>query len=497
LRATRLEGFPLSDTQYLKAVAPYAMKFHWMGSHGYQPHPYQGLFHSMARTGKIMRFRHLVAGRRGGKTLSAAWEVAYYCTHPEAFWMDTQGIVSSEKLWVWCITKTFRAGRPALLTFLEVLRKAGLEKDRDFTFNKTDRIVEFPNGTVVEFRSAENEDDLRGPGLHILWMDEAAFIPSESPYLIVSPALAQTKGMLITTTTPNSKNWYHDMWWGEEDQDPDVGSVEYWSIDSPYFPVEEWKRYQRYYHPLMFEQEFKASFDAMVGLDLRGDWLTYHTLEELEEEGYYNPKTRKYRKLSLYMAVDPAISVSERADHFAMALIGVADTGRVFLLETFKSKIDFADQLQMIHQWHMRYRPTLIGIESVAYQKVLSQQAARLSGLPPIVPMLQAGAKNDRIMGMSPIFKIGKISVLKTHRDFQHEWINFIYKNRDNEDDVLDAVEMALRTAGSLHAQEDITWNEQERTPEEQDWGRIGAPDHEEMFASTPQPLDDEFGDDW
>ena len=444
----------------------------------------------------IQRMRHLVAGRRGGKTLAAAWEVLYYAQNPAAYWADTRGGAKGDRLWIWCITKTFRAGRPALLTFLDVMRQAGLEKDKDFTFNKTDRIVEFPNGTMVEFRSAEHADDLRGPGLHILWFDEAAFLPNDAAFLVVYPSLADTQGLLITTTTPNSKNWYYQQWW-EGKPDPDVGSVEYWSLDNPHFSPTEWKRYKTYYHPLMFEQEFKASFDAMVGLDLRGDWLQFHTLEEMEADNYYDPKTRRYTNLSLYMGVDPAISLSEKADHFALALIGVAETGRVYLLETIRTRIDFADQLQLIHQWHMKYRPTLIGIESNTFGKLLNQQAARMSGLPPIVPILNTGKKQDRIMGMSPTFKIGKATILKNHRDFQHEWINFDYQNKQNEDDLLDAVDIALQTAGSLHAQGDIAWNSKTKSHDEEVWGAIGSEDHEALFTSEPAPADSEMGHDW
>ena len=497
MRAKRTSGYPLDKKQYASFVSTGAAKFHWMREKGYTPHAWQALFHAMSRDDKTQRSRHLVAGRRGGKTLSAAWEVLYYCVNPSAWWADARGMSSTDPLWVWCITKTFRAGRPALLTFLSAVKQAGLTKGVDYTYNKTERIIEFSNGTVMEFRSAENPDDLRGPGLHILWFDEAAFLPSEDAFLTVYPALADTKGSLITTTTPNSKNWYHEKWWADGLDDPDTGSVEYWSLDNPHFSAEEWKRYEKWYHPLYFEQEFKASFDAMVGLDLHGEWLQYHTLDEMEADKLWHPLTRRYKGMSTYLGIDPAISTTEAADHFAMSLIGVADTGRVYLLETIKTKMDFADQLQLIHQWHMKFAPTLIGIESNAFQAVLSQQAQRLAGMPPIVPILNAGKKNDRIMQMSPLFKIGKATLLESHRDFQHEWINFEYANRHNEDDLLDATEIALQTAGSLHAVGDRSWNSPILTPSEEDWGKIGTPEHEELFSQTAAAVDEEFGDDW
>jgi hypothetical protein len=53
----------------------FPVKYFWFLQHGYRPHIWQSLFHSATDDDVLTPFRHLVAGRRGGKTLSAAWEV--------------------------------------------------------------------------------------------------------------------------------------------------------------------------------------------------------------------------------------------------------------------------------------------------------------------------------------------------------------------------------------------------------------------------------------
>ncbi len=51
---------------------------------------------------------------------------------------------------------------------------------------------------------------------------------------------------------------------------------------------------------------------------------------------------------------------------------------------------------------------------------------------------------------MSPVFKIGKVRIHRRHGDFIDQWISFDPAKRNQKDDLLDAVEIALDTAGAL-----------------------------------------------
>src|SRR5690349_6256843 len=88
-------------------------KLWWFTTHGYTPHEYQAAFHASDFNGRLTRFRHVVAGRRGGKTMSAAWEVLFYALHPEQFHWDAHSVVSRRKLWIWVLAKDHEVGRPA------------------------------------------------------------------------------------------------------------------------------------------------------------------------------------------------------------------------------------------------------------------------------------------------------------------------------------------------------------------------------------------------
>jgi len=451
----------LAASEYPVVVERYPVKFWWFAKQGYQPHVWQAAFHGATNDDgeTLKRFRHLVAGRRGGKTLSAAWEVLFYALHPREFHRDRHGVESDRSLWIWILAKDYPTGFPALTTLLEVMNQSGLVKGRDYHYNKTERRIEFiDSGTIVQFKTADDPQSLRGAGLDILWIDEAAFIDTPDAWHVVRPALSDKLGMVITTTTPHGKNWFwEEFFTGKSMENPNHFRVEYTSIDNPYFPREEWEEAREYFHPVMFRQEFMAAFDAFTGIALQGDWLKFWVqgnpdmkLGEVSLGPYLNRETGQYR-LRIFLGIDPAISLSESADHFAMAVIGLTeDNSQAFLLDYWVGRIDFPAQLDKLREWHQQWRPEMIGIESNAYQRALAQMAYRMDGLPPIVPVYSSGTKNERIMSMSPLFKIGRVRISQRHGEFVEQWVNFNPAKKNQDDDLLDAVEIALGVAGVL-----------------------------------------------
>lgn len=443
----------LSSEELEDYAAPFLTKLAWFKLHGYDPHYYQVLFHAMHNEdeGTLTRFRHLVAGRRGGKTLSAAWDVTYYALHPREFHLDAHGVDDDRPLHIWILTKDYPIGMAALMAFRQCLKDAGAEVGKDFKENRGNRWFEFTNGTFVQFKTADDPESLRGAGLDILWMDEAALIPDERAWEISSPALADKLGLVLTSTTPSGKNWlYGEFWKPEALEAPVNGYVEYRSIDNPHFTTEEWVRYKATYHPLMFKQEFMASFDSMAGKELPGDWLKYWGPGTgLEPKA--DPDSPTGYDLDTYIGVDPAVSLADRADRFVISLIGLDKRrSQVYLLQQYADRIPFPDQVDLIWEWYQRYRPRIIGIEKNAYQAALVQAVVRHPNFPPVAAIWTKGKKSERILAMSPYFKIGKIRIRKEHVDFINEWIDYDSTLKNPHDDCLDSVELALRAANVL-----------------------------------------------
>lgn len=458
VRAT--EGLPfVEESEAARIIAPFAPKFLWFAEQGYYPHIWQVCFHASQVEERLRRYRSLVAGRRGGKTLSAAWEVVYYASHPQEFHHDAHGRDSDDPLHIWVLTPDYRSsGRAALHAIRKVLKASNLIEGKDYTENRGNMYIEFTNGSLIEFKTAERPDKLVGAGLDILWIDEAALIPDEEAWNIARPALSDKVGLVVCTTTPRGKNWYYDLFWGPSGTtNPQVGTVEYRSIDNPHFPAEEWKEVKLSYHPLLFKQEYMASFDSMAGKELSGEWLKYFTFDQDSADLDVitiprRPDNPKKYALTTYIGVDPAVSLADTADKFAIALIGVTeDGGQAYLLRLWAGRIPFHEQVDKVYEWWNQYRPQVIGVESQAYQKVLADQISRMPGFPPVIPVFANGKKSERILSMAPLFKMGRMRIHRhMHREFIEEWLDYDSALKNTKDDCLDAVEIAIRSAASL-----------------------------------------------
>lgn len=69
---------------------------------------------------------------------------------------------------------------------------------------------------IVEVRSSHDPSNLRGDGLDLAVMDEAAFHAPTVWRDVVRPALADRRGRAIFASTPNGKNWYYDLYQAAE-----------------------------------------------------------------------------------------------------------------------------------------------------------------------------------------------------------------------------------------------------------------------------------------
>lgn len=430
-------------------IARFPHKINFFIEHGYNPHYFQLFFHtSVDDEGKLSRWRSLVAGRRGGKTISAAWEFAYYTLHPDRWWMDAHGRENNEDAWNWSLSKDHKVGLASLITFRQVLKACGLQNKKDYNENRQDKYFEFERGRI-DFRSAEDPSSLVGSGLNLLWIDEAAKLPTDEAWTVVRPCLSDKQGSGIFTTTPEGTNWFYQEFHADDKKErKDISRIEFRSIDNTYFRKEEWDVLLETYHPLAFRREYMASFHAFAGRDLPGDWLHYYTWDDLPriegKPGVYN--------LDYYIGCDPAISVADSADFFALSVIGVpkGSANRAFLIESVRKHINFAEQLDIIQEYQAKYRPVYIGVEQTAYQRVLVQQASRLDSSPNVIGVDAKGSKVERIISMSPSFRLAKITIRQDNKDFIDEWLAFDTKNKNAQDDILDSVEIALRIAGII-----------------------------------------------
>lgn len=252
----------------------------------YRPHTKQMEFHLSAA-----RYRGLIAGIRGGKTLAGCIESMRLATCP-----------GSDPGLGWVVAPDYPMLQDS--TMREFFRWCPRELIADW--HKTDRVLTLKDGNEIQFKSASDPDSLRGATLKWFWLDEAALC-GRAVWDILLGRVASTQGRGIMTTTPKGFNWVYDL---VTSGNPDYFFVIFRSSENPYLLPEEIKRLYEHYSPAFARQELEASFEEFAGkvyadfrVDVhvgdfayRQDWPLYRAIDF----GFSNPT------VCLWIQVDEA-----------------------------------------------------------------------------------------------------------------------------------------------------------------------------------------------
>jgi phage FluMu gp28-like protein len=190
---------------------------------------------------KRKRFTVLNCGRRWGKSRFAAG----LCIQVAA----AGGVV-------WIVAPTYEdagAGWEMVMTALSGL---------PVTINKSERRARFPSGGYIHAKSADRPEGLRGRGLKLVVIDEAAFIPSSEVWTKqLRPALSDKLGDALFISTPNGRNWF----WGLYQQAIADSSGEWAAFtmptsSNPYILPSEIEAARAMLPDAVFRQEYLAEF---------------------------------------------------------------------------------------------------------------------------------------------------------------------------------------------------------------------------------------------
>lgn len=204
----------------------------------YTPHAGQMLLHDCPA-----RFRVMSCGRRFGKTLAATNELA-------------KKALEKPSSLNWWVAPTYRQTEIAFNLLAEALTPV-MTKDP----NKGKMRIELINGSIIECRSAERYENMRGDGPSFVVFDEASKCPKEAWTEVVRPALSDNQGGGIFISTP----WGHDWFWelfmrGQDPNEPDYWSHSFPTWANPFIPAKEIDEARRTLPEFVFQQEFEAIF---------------------------------------------------------------------------------------------------------------------------------------------------------------------------------------------------------------------------------------------
>ena len=205
----------------------------------YEPHRGQLRIHNSPA-----RFRVVACGRRWGKTLCATNELARFALeHPH-----------SECAWV---APWFRQSKVVYRLMRSALHQVITRK------SDAELRLEFINGSVIQFFSAENPDAMRGNGFHFVVIDEAgdALADENVWFDAIRPTLSDKNGHALIIGTPKGRNLFFRMFaWGEDPEYDDWESFTAPTSSNPYIPASEIASAQKELPEDSFEQEYLARF---------------------------------------------------------------------------------------------------------------------------------------------------------------------------------------------------------------------------------------------
>jgi hypothetical protein len=214
----------------------------------YQPYQKQLEIHQCNK-----RFKIICAGRRAGKTLSAAADMLNRCY---------SGMYDQYDDLAW-IAPTFQIAERGLDAMKVVCKKNPEAMKINNTAPKT---VTLLNGVRIKFLSSDSPDRLRGYGFKHIVVDEADYVDDYVWSDILRPALSDKQGTMTAISTPRRKGtWFNRLYLRGNKENKLVQSFSMPSSENPYFPVSEFEEARMSLPEDTFKREYLAIYTDNEG----------------------------------------------------------------------------------------------------------------------------------------------------------------------------------------------------------------------------------------
>ncbi|MBT0160596.1 phage terminase large subunit [Candidatus Bathyarchaeota archaeon A05DMB-2] len=292
-------------------------------------------------------------------------------------------------------------------------------------------------GSVIQFKSSEREQNLRGEGLDLLIMDEAAYQPQRAWEDVLRPALADKRGKAIFISTPNKENdWFHKLWkFGASQNDIGIKSWKFPTYTNPYIDKKEIEILKTTLSELTFQREILAEFVSAAGTRIKSEHIKY--IETVPEDA------------TISMGVDLAISEKEHADYTAIAVLARDSAGNVYIIDVVRFRGNYAMQKKTVLELCKKYNPVAVGVEDVGYQRVIIQDLSAESTFN-FVPIRPTADKVTRFAPLESRYVVGQVYHKTTlNPDFEKELLAFPIAEHDDQ---VDAVAYAFLALGDIEA---------------------------------------------
>jgi len=172
------------------------------------------------------------------------------------------------------------------------------------------------------------------------------------------------------------------------------------------------------------------------GSDFKLAWLESNRYDRLPDN------------LTHFAGIDLAIGRNERNSRFAYCVIGLDASGDAYIIDAYRDRIPFSDQLKTAKRVYRVHHPRLMVVETNAYQAAFTEslrtdpETRRL----PLKDQNTQGDKHARIRGLAPLFENG---VVRLPRNSTAVWVGQLEEELlqfpHGTEDMLDALWLALQ----------------------------------------------------
>ncbi len=200
----------------------------------------------------LARFKVVACGRRWGKTeLGKTALLRLALQHQKRGWWLAPTILMASHVW---------------RDLKQSLRKLQVAR-----INETEKRIDIAGGGMIAVRSAHHPDNLRGEGLDLAVLDEAAYMQARVWQEIVRPMLTTTRGSALFLSTPLGKNWFYDLFCvGMDAAESEYSAFQFSTANNPLLELDEIESIRRRSPERIWRREYLAQFDDESGAVFRG-----------------------------------------------------------------------------------------------------------------------------------------------------------------------------------------------------------------------------------
>ena len=306
----------------------------------------------------------------------------------------------------------------------------------------SDRVIKFPSGGFIAFRSADSADSIRGQKISSLIMDEAAYIGEDVFEQILRPAMMDEKSNGLFISTPKRENdWFHKLYKrGLDGKDPEYKSFHFTSYDNPYIDRKELDDIKETTPGIVWRQEYLAEFVGATGSRIKSEWLKYEDITSID----------MLKDWKLAVGVDLAIGLKKENDYTAAVVMGRDKSGNLHIIDAARTRATFADQQKFIKAIANKWNVQLVAIEDVAYQRAAIQELSAKTGF--VVRGIKRNT--DKVAFFAPLesrYEHGQIIHAKTLPPyFEQELLSFAVGEHDDCVDACSVAFAALKDVQSM-----------------------------------------------